>query len=479
MKKARNWFIKNVHYLCLIGVVALGLMTIIGTGGGGGGGSDTSTPTTDAGETGGGGGGSTDDSPSIDVEIEIFYEEIPGSKYHSPNATFWGDNMSKIVRYGNRVFMGVMDNENVADGPPNATNPSKFCIYKKEGDNQWEKGAELNAFVPGNLLIDSIGVLHAIVFEPTYTTDSGHWGKLIHYWFSNSNAGNIIDYEQEIIIDNDGITDGETVNPRVGAAIGYNDTLAIGFGLYTSDKGHTEQLYFKGKNDATWTKHVADQDLGHNFYYPYVLVNNDDGFHILAIQDDFKDDYSGPYPYIYQIIQYFEFKDSSWISEIIADFTDHDLAPTRLQLLEHSDIFQDSTGKIHLIWASRTDPDNPWKAFFTHEIQQDNGSWNSYSISFSDENISWIRIIELDGELYYFCVTWDRLYLQKGDTGQLVELDINGSSGYYLYISAPRGGTREIESVIDILLLNGGSGNYPDAKNYYLRISKSELTKLE
>ena len=36
MKKARNWFIKNVHYLCLIGVVALGLMTIVGTGGGGG-----------------------------------------------------------------------------------------------------------------------------------------------------------------------------------------------------------------------------------------------------------------------------------------------------------------------------------------------------------------------------------------------------------------------------------------------------------
>lgn len=38
MKKSRNGFIKNLHYLCLMGVVALGLMTIVATGGGGGGG---------------------------------------------------------------------------------------------------------------------------------------------------------------------------------------------------------------------------------------------------------------------------------------------------------------------------------------------------------------------------------------------------------------------------------------------------------
>jgi len=35
MKKPRTSFIKNLTYLCLAGVIALGLMTIIGTGGGG------------------------------------------------------------------------------------------------------------------------------------------------------------------------------------------------------------------------------------------------------------------------------------------------------------------------------------------------------------------------------------------------------------------------------------------------------------
>jgi len=43
MKKARNGFIKNLHYLCLIGVIALGLMTIVGSNGGDGG--DGGTPT--------------------------------------------------------------------------------------------------------------------------------------------------------------------------------------------------------------------------------------------------------------------------------------------------------------------------------------------------------------------------------------------------------------------------------------------------
>jgi type IV pilus assembly protein PilY1 len=38
MKKARNAFLKNLYYLCLVGVIALGLMTFVATGCGGGGG---------------------------------------------------------------------------------------------------------------------------------------------------------------------------------------------------------------------------------------------------------------------------------------------------------------------------------------------------------------------------------------------------------------------------------------------------------
>ena len=36
MRNVRNGFVKSINYLCLVGVIALGLMTIVATGGGGG-----------------------------------------------------------------------------------------------------------------------------------------------------------------------------------------------------------------------------------------------------------------------------------------------------------------------------------------------------------------------------------------------------------------------------------------------------------
>ncbi len=51
MMKAKNGFIKNLHYLCLIGVIVLGLMAIIATGGGGGS-STTPTINNDTGDAG-------------------------------------------------------------------------------------------------------------------------------------------------------------------------------------------------------------------------------------------------------------------------------------------------------------------------------------------------------------------------------------------------------------------------------------------
>jgi hypothetical protein len=38
MRNVRNGFVKNLNYLCLVGVIALGLITIVATGGGDGGG---------------------------------------------------------------------------------------------------------------------------------------------------------------------------------------------------------------------------------------------------------------------------------------------------------------------------------------------------------------------------------------------------------------------------------------------------------
>jgi hypothetical protein len=205
------------------------------------------------------------------VSIDLMYEKIPGSTHHSPNGTWWGYNQSKIVRRGDYVFMAVVENDNIDNGDPNADNPSHMAIYVKEGDGDWTKGASFPCSRPGNVVIGSDGILHAIVFEPTSSQDNGSIGKLMHYSFPDASSGDINTYTTETVIDNDGSS--ETVNIRVGAAMSPDDTLAVAFGLNVG-ANHTEQLYYKQSSAGSWTNLTAGEHLGHDFYYPYVVAED-------------------------------------------------------------------------------------------------------------------------------------------------------------------------------------------------------------
>lgn len=48
-------------------------------------------------------------------------------------------------------------------------------------------------------------------------------------------------------------------------------------------------------------------------------------------------------------------------------------------------------------------------------------------------------------------------------------------SGIYPYVATRQDGTADSEAYIDLILLNGDSGNYPDAANYYVRIAKADI----
>ena len=206
--------------------------------------------------------------------------------------------------------MYVIENTNIDSNPnPNASNPSKIVIYKKEGEGAWIKGNSFNTSRPGNILMDSQGIVHLIVFDPTYTqsSENGSYGRLKHYWFPNCKTGDITTFQQETIIDNDGVSQGETVNIRVGASIGNNDMIAVSFGLR-----QTHQVYYKDKNGLKWLMDYAGTGLVSDYYYPYIQIT-DFGVSILAIQDD--------YPNIYQKTYYFEKKNGAWRKESIIDLS--------------------------------------------------------------------------------------------------------------------------------------------------------------
>lgn len=407
--------------------------------------------------------------------ISFFSEEIPGSKNHTPNGTWWGYNQGKIVRYGNIVFMYVIENANLDTNPnPNVLNPSRFRLYKKEGSGSWQGGAAFNASRPGNLLVDSRGVLHAIVFEPTSTSDNGSFGKLRHYWFPGSINGDITNSQGETIVDNNGTTDGETVNIRVGAAIGSDDRMAVAFGLATKNSGQTEQMYYKGTADAAWTPQLAGTNLGHDFYYPYVVVSGG-GFSILSVQDEFMGTGQAN---LYQMVQYFESAGATWNNETIVDLRTNPAASTRPTLTEPSDLYSDAHGTVHVLYYSKTDPSDASHKTFTHKTRT-GGGWTAVDVIAQDKYLDWMRMIEIGGVLYYVAVSNNNVYVKKGDAGALVRLNGLGLAGAYLYVASPSRGTRTTENYVDLLLLNGNSSSYPNAKNYYIRIDKSEFLKLK
>ncbi len=403
--------------------------------------------------------------------IDVFYEQIPGSKNHGPNGTWWGYNQSKIVRYENSVYMYVIENENIDSNPnPNASNPSKMAIYRKEGDGTWQKGARFNTSRPGNILIDSEGIVHLIVFEPTYTlsTENGSYGRLKHYWLPNSRTGDITTFHEEIIVDNDGVSQGETANIRVGASIGPDDRIAVSYGL---NQSHV--VWYKEKNGTEWLQENAGTGLGSDYYYPYVQVTAS-GISILAVQDD----WAGPnLPAVYQKSHYFEKRNGYWSHESIINLQSHTLAQSRSQLVDNSDVYEDASGNIILIYLTKLDPADQWLNTFI-QTSRTGTSWNNETVTITDDKTNWIRMMEVDGQMYYFCSTWDKLYVKKGVAGKYQRLDVPKVTGVYPYLAAPRSGTSLSSGYIDLLLLCGDNNAYPNAKNYYIRIDKSELAKM-
>jgi hypothetical protein len=401
----------------------------------------------------------TSGSSIINTDIDM----VPGSLNHSPDGTWWGYNMSKIVRSGDTVFTYVVENNDTTELP------SQFVVYKKVGDADWVSGSAFNTSRPGNILLDSTGILHAFVFEATDVVANDSWGSLRHYWFPYSNQGNIVTYSVETIITNDGTF--ESVNIRVGASI-KGTTMAVAFGLGTNIFAQTEQLFTKETTDGSWTQHYAGTNLGHDYYYPYTLVT-DSGFHILAVQDDYM---GAGNDNKYQKITYFEYGSSSWNQQLVADLASHNLAESRMRLLEQSDLFESIDGSIHMVYKEYLGGSDSNVSNFIHK-QKSSGTWQTTTLNFTTYSLNWLKLVEVASQLYYIGVSWDRAYIINASTLAMTELNLpSDCTGMYLYLSTPSGGTLISEDYVDIMLLNGNSSSYPNAPNYHIRIPKTTFS---
>lgn len=401
---------------------------------------------------------------------KILLERIPKSSYHSPDGTWWGYNQAKVARYGDRVFMYVIDNQDSA----NKTS-SKMVIYQKTGDGAWQKGAGFTTSRPGNILVDSKGVLHAFVFEPLAVEVDDSRGKLIHYYFLKAAQGDIKTYEREVIIDNQ---DGsETVNIRVGAAIAPNDTLSIGFGLTEFNpkyEGHSEHLYYKKSGLRTWEHLIAGQNLGHDFYYPFIFAS-DKNFYLMPVQDD----YYAPDPArynLYQKILFFEYNNNEWTQQMVVDLSNHPMAKERLRLLEQSDLWVDKSGQPHIVYKLFTDPDDSWRTDRLVYASRRAGQWSSVTIAQDDTD--WARFFEYKNRLYFLLAKSREIVIKPVGGGNEFKVSLpQDVQGYYPYVASSKTG-QTLASYLDLVLQASDATRYDKSASYYLRINTAELDKL-
>lgn len=398
---------------------------------------------------------------------KILFEKIPGSKYHNPDGTWWGINLNKIARFADKIFSYYIDN---TDDSNKTT--SNLVVLIKDGENEFKKGASFPTSRPGNILVDSYGVLHVFVYTPTKVEVNDSRGKLIHYFFPNSKAGDITNYRQEIAVDGDETN--ETVNIRVGSAIGADDTMAISFGLTTYNplyKGYSEHLYFKKPTDQSWTHLIAGEDLGHDYYYPYTLVTKE-GFYLLPVQDDFT---GAGNPNIYQKIPLFSYIGGKWNMEMIVDLSNHPLAKTKPRLLEQEELVEDQYGNIHIIYKEFLDPNNTYEATGHYHLIGKSGAFQTKKIELGNIKANWVRLVDADGELFYLISTFDKLLISPIGNIKTFEVTLpKDAQGFYPYVASSKSSISKSEFV-DILLLASDQKLYQEGKNvnYYLRLPKS------
>lgn len=403
--------------------------------------------------------------------IEVYIESIPGSKYHQQNGTWWGYNQQKIVRFENKVFMTVVENDNLVNGLPNASNPSTVYLYCKTDNGPWVKGEGIPTSRPANILVDSKGTIHLIVFEPTETdpSENGSLGKLKHYSFPNATSGDIFTHIIDLIEDHTPGTS-ETVNIRFGASIGADDIMYVSFGLYQDLK-----LYYKHVDAPNWTEEMAGQNLGNSYYYPFVLGTTK-GPCVLAVQDD----YLGPgLPNIYFKNKFFHRFNGTWTNQTVCDLSNHPLAANRSQLVDNCELFLTSSKMVIGIYQKKLDPSEDWKSSYFQIEVDSSGQYTETPIPLERGDINRIRLIEYQGSFFYLCIKNNGLFIKKGLQGSLKEIDLPSlRSGNYMYVSNGSSGSSINSDYVDILLLNGNAGDYPNGINHYVRINKHELEKL-
>jgi hypothetical protein len=404
----------------------------------------------------------------------VISESIAGSEYHAPNSTWWGYNMSKVVRYGTRIYIGVVENfDNTGSLIGN------FKIYQKEDGAGFVFLDSFPTSRPGNILVDSTGEIHVITFEPYDILQNDSIGSLVINSSSGINVGAPV-FTREVIVAAPNANQ-EYVNIRIGAAISSNDHIAIVHGLNQYNPVNslnTVQLYLNegsGWVTKTFTNFTSGQET--EYYYPFVTFDNNDNVFILPVQDEYYlPGGSPPAVNLYYKIPYLKYdrQANNFTFTMLEDVSLTPLASTNYHMLEQSEVYFDtSTLNTYFIYKKAVSSSNKDMIL---AVRNSSGVVTKQNLSWANsKGANWLRLFSYNNKIYSIFVSWDKIYAADVATGKVKQLKLQVPVGSYLYLSSERGGVDINNPMLDIYLISGASSTYPGSTYKIHSVPKSEI----
>lgn len=417
------------------------------------------------------GNNSQDLIPASALNFQTF--NLPSSTFHNPNSTWWGYNMSKIVRDHDSVYVGIIENDT-----QDTRIKADFNVYKVDPSGVKTLVGSHKTSRPGNILVSSSGALHVFVLDPTDPTSNDSIGNLVYYSYPNARSNDFSTKSSEIIR-SVGPGNSETVNIRMGATINGNDTLAVGYGLnYESSTSSRAMVIFTKTTAGSWEENIYG-GLMHEYYYPYLVLTNSEKMFVLPVQDDYV---PGPNPYNrYYKSPIMFFNGTNWSQQMLLDLSKHPLAinDDNTQLVEQTELFETSNGNVIGIVIDKT---VNWGSYRFKKMILDS-SGNQISLGYlswpSNKSLRWIRAFEIDSELYYLGVSSDgKAYFVQDSSSKIVRVSIPSLNQAYVYLSSGRGGAHQDHDYLDILSVSGNSDDYPSPGMKLHKISKAAIKAL-
>ena len=269
---------KNLRNICLIGIIALGLMTIVGTGGGGGD-SATSTTTADTTSSDTSTDTSSDTSTDTTTETRVANWEVPTEISAVPtslNAVAPTRNLSLRASLAALARLATDEGTDYSEA-------------------QTKKFVEEHSLQQFDIIEDVLGALAQTHYADAGNINNGPYTAIVA-WEDSENGIDIKQLEPWVVDSQQIEEDGEDVL-RVQAWIeetmdGQTEITKAEFKIYTPATRRDDGSY---SDYGEWAMNVKFGDAGEDDYFAASATIGDDGVSIIKLHEKFSEG-GGPGP---------------------------------------------------------------------------------------------------------------------------------------------------------------------------------------